>query len=154
MESLNINTLAEYTSFTKSDVYNTVTHLTFDDDFNHPVILPDQLQSVKFGYYFNKPINSLYDIKTKTHVSHLPKSIVSVIFGFNFNQPLVLPNGLVTLETGVFFNKPLTLPKSLVNLTLGAHYDQPITVSSKVNLQCLNHYGKKLDTLRNVTIIN
>jgi hypothetical protein len=119
---------------------NSITHLTFGEQFNQPVghqgcedincprNLPNSITHLTFGYIFNQPVNNL------------PNSITHLTFeGRNFNQPVGhqgcedincprnLPNSITHLIFGDDFNQPVNkLPNSITHLTFGYCFNQPV----------------------------
>ena len=86
-------------------------------------ILPNSLTHLKFGKFFNQPVDKL------------PNSLINLEFGFEFNQSVDnLPNTLTYLKFGQYFNQPVTyqteisqngksptlLPNSLTHLVFGS----------------------------------
>jgi len=102
-----------------------LTHLTFGDEFNHPIgvgVLPASLTHLTFGDEFNHPIDE----------GVLPASLTHLTFGEKFNQPIgvgVLPPSLTHLTFGKKFNQKIerdVLPPSLTHLTFGERFNHPI----------------------------
>ncbi len=93
-----------------------VTHLTFEDDFNQPLVsgvIPNSVTHLTFGWSFNQPL-------TQGVTCVIPNSVTHLTFGENFNQPLVVPNSVTHLTFGRSFNQPLStgaIPNSVTHLT-------------------------------------
>jgi hypothetical protein len=81
-------------------IHERLTHLSFGNNFNQPVILPEGLEQVTFGANFNQPVI-------------LPEGLEQVTFGANFNRPVILPKGLKQVTFGTRYNQLITLPKGL-----------------------------------------
>jgi len=119
-----------------ANVPDNVTHLTFDDDFNQPLLsIPPSVKYLAFGKKFNQPIDFI-----PTSVTHLifgddfnqpikgiPESVVFLIFGYSFNQTIryCIPKSVKYLEFGDDFNQKIyeqSISDSLVCLTIGSHF--------------------------------
>lgn len=100
--------------------------------------LPETLEKLKFGSYYNKKINSLplnlrylefgayYNQKIDKNV--LPNKLKHVVFGYRYNQIIdkdVLPNSLNILVFGYSFNQKLNkLPDNIEELIFGDRFNQ------------------------------
>jgi hypothetical protein len=99
---------------------STLTHITFNDEFDKSVDNLPHLLYLKFGDQFNKSVDDL------------PSSLKYLIFGKDFNQLVdCLPNNLVCLEFYSKYNASFSqviniLPISLTNLILPHAYIRPI----------------------------
>jgi len=109
---------------------------------------PASLETIEFGYYFNKPVDQL----------HLPASLKTLFLGVTFNRPvdqLVLPDTLTTLRFGRTFNQrvdDLRLPASLTSLTFGDEFNQPVDnlvlPASLVHLEFGCRFAQSIKRLR------
>lgn len=104
---------------------DTLTHLTFDDDFNQSladVTLPPKITRLTFGLRFDQPLDCV----------HLPDTLTHLTFGDAFDQRLenaTLPPMLTHLTFGYYFNRPLdrvVLPPMLTHLKFGERFDQSL----------------------------
>jgi len=106
-------------------------------------VLPPFLTHLKFGYFFDSPVD---------HIK-LPASLTHLSFGQCFNQPvdkLELPVKLKYLEFGESFDQPvhnLILPESLTDLIFVNSFNQPIDnlkLPLSGSLRCLK-FGDEFD---------
>lgn len=90
-------------------------YLTIGDHARGIIKLPPNLIYLKFGKYYNCPIDKL------------PPKLEYLEFGYLFDQPLGdLPPGLTHLILGYRYSHPLNLPASLKYLTIPKRYKYPI----------------------------
>jgi hypothetical protein len=124
----------------KYDIPETTTEIIICDGFNQSldnVILPNNLQSITFGFNFNQSLDNV----------NFPSSLQSIIFGFNFNQSLDnvdFPSSLEIIEFGDNFYQNLLnvkFPLSLQSLTFKNYRNNqmnPYLELDKVNIYMLN----------------
>jgi hypothetical protein len=105
-----------------------ITHLIFGEKFNQLINnLPLGLLYLKFGYYFNQPINE----------NILPNSLTHLIFGYEFNQTIninVLSNSLTHLTFGYNFNQLINeniLPNSLKEIIIEQYQQKLLFLDNK-----------------------
>lgn len=93
--------------------------IIFDDLFNRDLqLLPENIEELKFGKYFNREIN----------LSYL-KKLIKLTFGNNFNKNIEnkLPENLKILDLGLKFNKSLDkLPENLKELIISDKFNQKL----------------------------
>ena len=106
-------------------ILNKITHLTFDDNFDQPIInIPNTVKYLTFGFYFNRSINNV-----------IPNGVIHLIFGCKFNLIIrdTIPNSVTHLTFGCKFyvSKMDIIPNSVTHLTFGCsineskkHYDK------------------------------
>lgn len=98
--------------------------------------LPNSITHLKFGRYFNNPLNNLPNSITHLilgsdfdqQVNFLPESLVYLVFGYYFNQTVdQLPNSITDLIFGHWFNQPVDkLPNSIKCLTFGYEFNRMV----------------------------
>ena len=91
-------------------LFENMTTVQFDDMIDCPVDnLPDGINYLTFGKYFNHPVDNL------------PSSITHITFGDRFNQPVDnLPKNIKILNFGNNFNQPVDkLPNNILSLIFG-----------------------------------
>ncbi|EGC40598.1 hypothetical protein DICPUDRAFT_73890 [Dictyostelium purpureum] len=114
-------------------------------DYNLPFdqeSLPQSLETIEFGFFFNQKLSNLplsikkivfsrdFNIPIDQSLAHLP--LLEVLeFGRKFNQnifPDTFPKSLKTLIFGTEFNKPIEncIPTSVTSITFGLEFKQPI----------------------------
>ena len=133
--------------------FNTLTHLTFGNNFNKPVDnLPGSITNLTFGNNFNKPVDNLpCSITNLTFygsfnqlVDNLPCSITNLTFGYHFNQTVDnLPCSITSLTFGAIFDKSVdNLPNSIINLTFGSKFNQLINnlPTRLKKIECFHKY--------------
>ena len=95
------------------DIMDDIISIEFDDHFDESIddkiingvrrsVLPNKLQNLKFGYFFNHPLNNVTFPDTLEHLS----------FGYLFNQPIDchtihFPTNLKNLSIEGMFNQPI-----------------------------------------------
>ena len=90
---------------------NSITHLTFGNDFNRSVNnLPNNLTHLTFAKFFDKPVNKL-----PNSITHL--SINSDFFDKPINKLPILISHL-TITSHYFNNSIAKLPNSITHLTI------------------------------------
>lgn len=121
--------------------------LVIPDRWNLPINelcqLPSSLESLRFGEYFNQPIENL----------QLPCSLTSLTFGSQFNQSLdgvKLPDSLTELDMGYLgnFNHPIRgdiFPSGLRSLKLSRNFNQPIRDWQLPSTLTRLHFGSEFD---------
>jgi hypothetical protein len=101
---------------TNGSLPSTLRVLVFGSHYNQLTALPPALTTLKFGFRFNKPLDSL------------PANLTKLVFGYTFQQQLPpLPESLCILKLGGMFNHKLVLPNNLRMLELAQYYTQPLT---------------------------
>jgi len=117
-----------------------ITHLTFGDEFNHPIKkkLPSSVTHLKFGDSFNKWSPNCIP-SSVTHLEFgrrfnipiqnmIPSSVKYLSFGDYFNYPIEsgIPYGVTHLKFGYCFNRIIKndIPLSVTHLEFG-NFDQP-----------------------------
>lgn len=103
----------------KPHIPSTVTCLKIDGDNSKTLtglkkdFVPDFVTHLKFGYWFNRPIDNIF---INTNITHL-------IFGASFNQKIIgyIPNTVIYLAFGSHFNQDITnaIPDNVKYLILG-----------------------------------
>lgn len=130
------------------DILTNLTYLTFSYYYNSPIDKLYQLTKLThltFGQSFNQPVNNL----------HLTKSLTHLTFGDSFNQPidnLHLLTNLIHLEFGFSFNQSsdnLHILPILTHLTFGYNFNQPI-ISLPHNLTYLKFEGRYNQSIDNI----
>jgi hypothetical protein len=85
--------------FTIDGIFKTITVLHLPDWLNMNIdgYIPEGVQTLVFGNYFNQPIDK----------SCLPTSLTSMIFGTEFNQPLenTIPDSVTYVQLGSSFTQ-------------------------------------------------
>eukprot|EP01112_Ceratiomyxa_fruticulosa_P014284 TRINITY_DN4079_c0_g1_i5.p1 TRINITY_DN4079_c0_g1~~TRINITY_DN4079_c0_g1_i5.p1 ORF type:complete len:282 (-),score=41.90 TRINITY_DN4079_c0_g1_i5:7-852(-) len=118
----------------------TITHLSFDTDFNEPIdnLLPHSVVYLNFRTTFNQSINYLPPNLTSLKLSDffnqpisnmLPLKLTHLQFGLRFNHPIdgILPPDLKFLHFEYVYNHPLNqLPLKLSHLTIGGCFNHPL----------------------------
>jgi hypothetical protein len=84
----------------------------FDQDIDG---LPESLETLKIGRYFNKNLNLPAKLK-----------VLDMYVNECFDGELNLPNTLKCLKLGIKYNQKLNLPDSIDTLVIGEEYDQEI----------------------------
>lgn len=116
---------------------NSIETIRFGLYFNRSVDkLPSTLRNLSFWGIFNQPVNHLPETLThltfsdefNQNVDQLPKSLTNLSFGTNFNQPVnQLPSSITYLKFGFYFNQPVErLPSSITDITFGYYFNQPV----------------------------
>jgi len=114
----------------------TVQYLTFSEVFDRELeqdYLPKGLLHLRFGAFFNKPLQ------------HLPSSLKVLILGDKFNEITTTWPNLSTLEFGCYFNKYVKhLPINLKKLTFGWCFNHMITTwpPSLTSLEFGNNFNQ------------
>lgn len=116
--------------------------LEFYSKYNKPINwLPDNLQLLKLGNYFDSSIN-ISDSNVK-----------KIFFGSQFNQPVDnLSNYLIVIKFGYKFNKSVNLlPSSLKEIYFGKEFNQSVDnlPSSLILLEFSNDFNQSVDNLPN-----
>jgi hypothetical protein len=125
----NIHTLS-LNLFTKSDFYNNIEILSFDDKFNSQMNfqLPKNLKSINFGKLFNRNFTPNKELK-------------NVKFGENFNQIFIPNEDLETLEFGFCFNQKFTPNNKLKSIKFSYRFNKKFTPNDKLEEYiCLSYY--------------
>lgn len=140
-----VNTLL-FRSYFNQKLYNTESVTQKDTTNEHPntknIIknIPETVQHLEFGYYFNKKVED-----QDNKISYLPLNLKILIFGHDFCQNIQylpfgveklylsddfvmnvdnLPNSIIDLHFGNCFNKSINkLPSSIRYLTLGTRFN-------------------------------
>eukprot|EP01112_Ceratiomyxa_fruticulosa_P008003 TRINITY_DN2075_c0_g2_i2.p1 TRINITY_DN2075_c0_g2~~TRINITY_DN2075_c0_g2_i2.p1 ORF type:complete len:330 (-),score=24.14 TRINITY_DN2075_c0_g2_i2:145-1134(-) len=138
--------------------YKKVTHLELSCYFTEVIdgLLPDSVQVLTIGDYFDKSINQLPINLTRltlgasfnqtvdslppnlTHITfsdefnksvdNFPSKLTHIVFGYEFNCNVDhLPKSLRHLRFGVNFDKPVDhLPEGLTHIIFGWNFNQPV----------------------------
>jgi hypothetical protein len=158
-----------FTPITKKDIPPGTIELVLHDDFNNWIYsLPSSVKYIKFGKFFNRPIGTNPDDRTKCYLhkniiaikfgeyynqesNDLPKYLHTLIFGWFFNQVIKsLPANLGYLEFGYNFNQELdNLPPNLKYLTIGYSFDKWLgsIPDSVIHLTIYNNNEKILNSI-------
>jgi len=130
-------TLLYNTDLTAITNLDSITHLTFGDDFNKSIDhLPNSITHLTFGNSFNQSIDKLpnsithltFGVCFNKSVDNLPNSITHLTFGEFFNKSVDhLPNSITHLTFDICFIKSVNnLPSSITHLTFGDFFDNPV----------------------------
>jgi hypothetical protein len=142
---------------------NHITHLSFRADFNEPIniLLPRSLIMLRFGYYFDQPLNLFahlihlkylqFDHCFNQPLMKLPKNLIYLSLGHRFDQPIYhLPHFLKYLKFDRDFNQQINkYPTRLTHLKFGESYNQSINnlPRSLTHLEFGIKFNQKIDLL-------
>lgn len=127
---------------TQSDIENMkdFKKICLDDRFNYSLdFLPDTIEELFIGVYFNKPLNNLpknlkklefeYSSIFDHPIDNLPIGLETLVLSGEFNQEInFLPSGLKELifKNGYFNQEINNLPSNLFRLELGFRFNKPL----------------------------
>lgn len=106
-----------------------ITHLTFDDYFNKPILpghVPYGVVYLKLGHKFNKSLI----------IDTIPTSVKHLEFSYRFRKEItvgVIPNSVIYLYLGMEFNRPLIpncIPESVIYLIFSSEFNQPLMIGT------------------------
>jgi hypothetical protein len=117
---------------------NSVTHLTFGNNFNQLLKaddIPNRVTHLRFGTCFNQPLKE----------GDIPNSVIHLRFGHYFNQPLKegdIPNKIMYLRFGSTFNQELNyyITNNLIELIISGNYRISKLKSNKNILIGINYH--------------
>lgn len=110
---------------------NNITTVIFDEDseieescFNESFALIPSIVELRFGQYFDRPIN-------------LTRCLTTLVFGKNFNQLIVLPSSMISLTFGLYYDQPIILTPYITTLKFGRRFDHPIVFGPHLRILTL-----------------
>lgn len=119
-------------------VLQDITHLTFGNNYNYPIVLTKNILCVIFGKKFtqsivlSKYVNRILFSDDFTEQIILTKYMAYLESGCDFNNPIVLTKHMVYLEFGYWFNQPIELSKNMMYLKFSIEFNQSVILSKKI----------------------